>query len=221
MRFQPTITALLAAGALAAAFGLGTVGEKPERATPGTAPVAEAAADAQVTAKTGDHGVVVGDSDVDVDHQSGFAVNAFPPTLPDQKWHQNAWRRQDCMDCHETGVQDAPIVRHIGLPALAKQVKCRWCHVLIPGKTEARPASERPPEVNDEYASWAFPPMMPNNSRHRGAWGKNQCLVCHEEGVRGAPKVNHDPGLPRLALMVKCRSCHVQVRSNETSPWDW
>ncbi|RMH12667.1 MAG: hypothetical protein D6695_05945 [Planctomycetota bacterium] len=163
---------------------------------------------------------VIGAMPPDIDARTGFAAHAFPPTIPDQAWHHEAWIREDCLSCHETGVQDAPIVRHRGLPALALQAKCRSCHVLVPGKTEARPASARPPEVNDQFAPEAFPPMMPNNDRHVGAWTNRQCLVCHETGVGRAPLVDHGPQIPRLALMANCRSCHVQVRSTETSPWD-
>lgn len=155
-----------------------------------------------------------------IDTQTGFAVHAFPPTIPDRDWHRDAWIREDCLACHETGVQEAPIVRHRGLPALTLQAKCRSCHVLIPGITEARPREARPPEENDNFAPDAFPPMMPNTSDHVGAWGKSQCLVCHETGVGRAPVVNHGPRIPRLALIVQCRTCHVQVRSTETSPWD-
>lgn len=155
-----------------------------------------------------------------IDPDTGFAVHAFPPTIPDRDWHRDAWIREDCMSCHETGVQSAPIVRHLGMPALALQSKCRSCHVLIPGQTEARPPEARPPEENDNFEANAFPPMIPNTPDHVGAWGKTDCLVCHETGVGRAPKVDHDPMIPRLALIAQCRSCHVQVRSDETSPWD-
>lgn len=182
------------------------------RATPRqTAPVPRTDAPEQAT--------IVRTSDMTLDNESGFAANAFPPTLPDAEWHREAWTRQDCLACHETGVGDAPIVRHKGLPAIALKVKCRSCHVLIPGKTEARPASERQPEINDLFAEDAFPPMMPNTPEHSRAWGKNDCLICHEQGIAGAPIVDHGERIPKLALMVKCRTCHVQVRSTDTSPW--
>ncbi len=158
--------------------------------------------------------VVVGESDIEIDPETGFAVAAFPPTIPDREWHQDAWNKNNCLDCHETGVQDAPMIRHKGLPDITYQSKCRTCHVLIPGNTEYVPKVEE-----SEFASWAFPPMMPNNESHAQAWGKNNCLLCHESSVRGAPKVKHK-GLPRMTLKSKCRTCHVQVRSHMSSPWN-
>lgn len=214
MRFQPTITALLATGALCAAFGLGAIAEQDAKS--------DLAAWSRAKTPVDPTSTVVKTTTETIDAETGFAENAFPPTIPDQEWHREAWTRTDCMTCHETGVQEAPILRHTsGLPALAIQAKCRTCHVLVPGKTEARPASARTPEVNDEFAADAFPPMMPNTKDHRGAWGKNDCMICHETGSKVAPPVDHGPRIPRLALISKCRTCHVQVRSNETSPWDW
>jgi Cytochrome c554 and c-prime len=158
--------------------------------------------------------VVVGESDIAIDPETGFAVAAFPPTIPDREWHQNAWLKNNCLDCHETGVGDAPMIRHKGLPRITYQSKCRSCHVLIPGKTDYVPKVEESP-----FESWAFPPMLPNNDNHAKAWGKRDCLMCHESGVKDAPVVKHE-GLPRLTLRSKCRTCHVQIRSQTTSPWD-
>ncbi len=161
--------------------------------------------------------VVVGKSDIELDPETGFALAAFPPTIPDRAWHQDAWFVNDCLNCHETGVEDAPMIRHVGLPEIAFESKCRSCHVLIPG--EANYVTDVPEfDPVTGFASWAFPPMMPNNDKHEQAWGKSNCMMCHEDGTRGAPIVKHK-GLPRIALVSKCRSCHVQVRSDETSPW--
>ena len=52
-------------------------------------------------------------------------------------YHKNAWTRTDCMTCHEAGVQEAPKLRHVSLPDLAKHAKCRTCHVLVPGQEPA------------------------------------------------------------------------------------
>lgn len=52
------------------------------------------------------------------------------------------------------------------------------------------------------------------------AAGKARCLVCHETGVGRAPIVDHGDRIPRLALIVQCRSCHVRIRSDQSSPWD-
>ncbi len=158
--------------------------------------------------------VVVGEWDIEIDPETGFALAAFPPTIPDREWHQDAWLVDNCLDCHETGVQDAPMIRHKGLPDITFQSKCRSCHVLIPGNTDSTPKVE-----DSEFASWAFPPMMPNNDNHDQAWGKNNCLLCHEDGTMDSPVIKHE-GLPRIVLKAKCRTCHVQIRSHMTSPWD-
>ena len=158
--------------------------------------------------------VVVGESDIELDPETGFALAAFPPTIPDRgEWHREAWFVNDCLDCHETGVQGAPQIRHTGLPEIALQSKCRTCHVLIPGNIEFTPDAK-----DLEFASWAFPPMMPNNYKHIQAWGERNCMMCHEDGTLGAPVVKHD-GLPEITLIAKCRTCHVQVRSHMSSPW--
>ena len=65
--------------------------------------------------------------------QSDFAPGAFPPTVSDTDYHRRSWTRSDCLACHETGVQEAPVMRHTSVPALAKDAKCRTCHVFIAG----------------------------------------------------------------------------------------
>lgn len=161
--------------------------------------------------------VIVGESDIKLDPETGFALAAFPPTIPDREWHKNAWFVNDCLSCHETGVGDAPMIRHVGLPEIVFDSKCRSCHVLIPGEANYDTSV---PEFDPEtgFASWAFPPLMPNNDKHEQAWGNRNCMMCHEDGIQNAPIVKH-VGLPQIALESKCRSCHVQVRSHETSPW--
>ncbi len=62
-----------------------------------------------------------------------FAAGAFPPTLSDKEYHQRHWTRNDCLTCHETGVKGAPKMKHTSLPPLAKEVKCRSCHVPAGG----------------------------------------------------------------------------------------
>ncbi len=158
---------------------------------------------------------VTGCVPLEIDAGTGFAVNAFPPTLTDQTYHQDAWMTNDCLRCHETGVGEAPMVRHRGLPAIALAAQCRSCHVASPGDTRPRPRREKP----SPYAANAFPPLMPNTPDHKGAWGENDCLMCHKKGISGAGKVVHK-GMPEILLKARCRTCHVQVRSHQTSPWD-
>ncbi len=135
----------------------------------------------------------------------------YPPTLSDTKWHRDAWSHNDCLRCHETGVGDAPQLEHVGLPSILTEAKCRTCHVFIPGS----PKSEREPAPSP-FEPWAFPPMIPASSSHVATWQRDDCLMCHESGLRDAPRVVHR-NMPRLLLEVKCRTCHVQVRAVEAT----
>ncbi len=142
------------------------------------------------------------------DKQDGeFDVGAFPPTVPDTEWHADAWWHNDCMRCHETGVGDAPELAHRGMSPILIEAKCRTCHVLIPG---SKPRGAKVASV--EFEANAFPPMIPASRSHPTAWFKDDCLLCHEEGTKGAPKLVHQ-GLPPVLRTAKCRTCHVQVRS--------
>lgn len=136
----------------------------------------------------------------------------FPPIVPDTEWHQDAWWRQDCLRCHETGVGEAPRVLHRSLPGLALQAKCRSCHVLLPG---AKPGPKPEPTPEESwYERNAFPPMIPASGSHTSTWLRDDCLLCHEEGLVGAPKIVHE-GMPKVLQEAKCRTCHVQVRAVE------
>jgi len=146
-----------------------------------------------------------------------FADNAFPPTVPDTQWHQDAWLKNDCLRCHETGVQDAPRVIHKDLPIVLLTAKCRTCHVLIPGQAPAK--SLTPLVEPGDFAANAFPPMIPDSGSHRNVWRKDDCLLCHRTGVKDAPIVKHRD-MPKILLTAKCRSCHVQVRSHMINPDD-
>ncbi len=64
---------------------------------------------------------------------SPFAPGAFPPTLSDTEDHRNSWTRADCLTCHETGENESPVMKHASLPEVAKQAKCRTCHVFVEG----------------------------------------------------------------------------------------
>ncbi len=135
-----------------------------------------------------------------------FQSNAFPPTLSDLSYHRKGWSKNDCLRCHETGVGKAPAVHHKGMPKRLLTAKCRSCHVRIPG-SKAKVIKKDSKGFLDN----AFPPMIPNSPSHKRVWGNNNCLLCHDSGIRGAPIVKHK-GMPRILLKSKCRSCHVQVR---------
>ncbi len=187
---------------------------QPEGDTETTATISGSSAESDAVVQTGASKPVVQPIADEVDPMTGFATNAFPPLIPDTEWHQEAWLRQDCLRCHETGVGDAPMIIHRGIPEIALYAKCRSCHVLVDGHQ----MPDRPAEEDSFFASNAFPPMMPNSESHMNAWTTLDCLMCHETGIMDAPIVIHD-GLPAIYLQVKCRSCHVQVRSGETDPW--
>lgn len=67
----------------------------------------------------------------EVDPETGFALNAFPPPMTDTAWHQDAWYTQDCLECHGEGSDDAPKIQHAGMPENLLHARCRTCHVLI------------------------------------------------------------------------------------------
>ncbi len=146
-----------------------------------------------------------------------FAENAFPPILSDTEWHRDGWLDTDCLRCHETGVEEAPQVKHEGMPAVLLSVKCRSCHVLVPG--ESADAVVIKQAVSSIFNEDAFPPMLPNSRAHIDSWTTTDCLLCHEDGTKGAPVVKHESQhLPRMLLKVKCRTCHIQVRAIDDPP---
>ncbi len=150
------------------------------------------------------------------DREVVFEKNAFPQTVSDVDYHKGAWMKDDCLRCHETGVEDAPKVVHEGLAPVLLTAKCRSCHVLIPG---SKPVKRTPPPTRFEPD--AFPPMIPASQRHRDAWLVDNCMLCHDKSrVAGAPMVKHE-GLPPLLLKSKCRSCHVQVRTADVMTVGW
>jgi len=150
-------------------------------------------------------------TNAEVAHEAEFLSNAFPPVIPDTDWHQEAWFRDDCLRCHETGVGQSPQIVHEGMAQILLKAKCRSCHVFIEG-TPAPPVEEHDSQFNAN----AFPPMIPASGSHRTAWIKDDCLLCHEDGNSGAPVIVHE-GMPDVLLQAKCRSCHVQIRSDEAS----
>ena len=145
-----------------------------------------------------------------------FASNAFPPTLSDAEWHQGGWGDNACLRCHETGVAKAPRVFHKNMPDVLLKAKCRSCHVRIPGDgVDAVVINQEQDRFFDEHA---FPPMLPNSKAHVDTWRTEDCMRCHEEGLKNAPITKHaSQHMPRLLLKVKCRTCHVQVRAIESA----
>ncbi|MDF1837747.1 MAG: hypothetical protein P1V35_07765 [Planctomycetota bacterium] len=134
-----------------------------------------------------------------------FASNAFPPTMPENSSHANAWLKDDCLSCHGDGINGAPRLAHRGMPQLLKQARCRTCHIP---RNEALATAEGAGLEQLLFARNAFPPTLPNDKNHVGAWLRDDCLRCHQGGIGGAPRVLHQ-GMPDLLLEARCRSCHV------------
>ena len=192
--------------------------EEPERLapTPAATPALQAPEDARhVTAGLaaltdqpylldGAAAVFVPQEDL-VDHEE-FLVNAFPPMLPTSEVHKEAWLRDDCILCHETGVSGAPLIRHRGLPELLRQAKCRSCHVAP--DPDAGELTDLLGNVVGEFEVDAFPPTLPSDDSHSNPWMRQDCLLCHKWGVGLAPKVRHN-GMSELLLQAKCRTCHL------------
>jgi len=65
-----------------------------------------------------------------------FADNAFPPVLPadgDHRVGTESWMQETCLNCHEGGANDAPVVVHEGMADILLQGKCRTCHTTSEG----------------------------------------------------------------------------------------
>ena len=145
-----------------------------------------------------------------------FASNAFPPTLSDTEWHRGGWDLNACLRCHETGVGKAPRVFHKNMPVVLLKAKCRSCHVLIPGDSVDAVVVKH--ENDAFFDDHAFPPMLPNSKAHVDTWRTDNCMRCHEDGLKDAPVTKHaSQHMPRLLLKAKCRTCHVQVRAIESA----
>ncbi len=137
------------------------------------------------------------------------AAHAFPPVVTDSKQHKDAWWKNDCLRCHETGVGDAPKIVHRDLPQILLTAQCRTCHVQVKGAKPSVKVTHDP-----RFDANAFPPQIPASVSHPDVWMRDDCLKCHESGLRGAPIVKHE-GMPKLLLLSKCRTCHTQVRAVE------
>lgn len=133
-----------------------------------------------------------------------FAQNAFPPTMPEDTSHADAWLKDDCLQCHEDGINGATRVSHRGMSRDLMQARCRTCH--LPGNKALATAEGSLEELL--FARNAFPPTLPNDKDHQGAWLRDDCLKCHQGGIAGAPKVQHE-GMSSILLEARCRTCHV------------
>ncbi|MCP5020776.1 MAG: hypothetical protein GY930_03275 [bacterium] len=133
-----------------------------------------------------------------------FAQNAFPPTMPEDSSHADAWLKDDCLKCHEDGSNGATRVSHRGMSRALLQSRCRTCHV--PDNKALATAEGSLEELL--FARNAFPPTLPNDKDHQGAWLRDDCLKCHQGGIARAPKVQHE-GMSSILLEAQCRTCHV------------
>ncbi len=133
-----------------------------------------------------------------------FAQNAFPPTMPEDSSHADAWLKDDCLKCHEDGINGATRVSHRGMSRDLLQSRCRTCHV--PDNAALATAEGSLEELL--FARNAFPPTLPNDKDHQGAWLRDDCLKCHQGGIAGAHKVQHE-GMSSILLEAQCRTCHV------------
>lgn len=146
------------------------------------------------------------------DDEEGFALNAFPPMLPDTDAHTGAWMRDDCLLCHQEGLKGAPFVTHRDMSRLLLQANCRTCHVAA--DPDAGPLTNLAGEELMEFSVDAFPPTLPVDDDHSQGWLRSDCLQCHKWGLNGAQKVRHT-GMSPLLLQANCRSCHVPGTSSE------
>jgi len=63
-------------------------------------------------------------------------------------------------------------------------------------------------EVDVVFADNAFPPLLPKDDDHAGAWMRTDCLLCHDNQDKDAPQIQHE-GMSSWLLKARCRSCHL------------
>ncbi len=150
---------------------------------------------------------------------TAFEQDAFPPLLPNTEDHANAWTNDNCLMCHENGVGQAPKIVHKDMSLILLKARCRTCHLWIPmdendfeGESFEKPAANR--VMVDGFTDNAFPPLLPGDEVHAGAWLKSDCMFCHEKGVRESPVVEH-AGMSDILLQARCRSCHLPAEQEE------
>lgn len=118
-----------------------------------------------------------------------------PPKIP----HVLEGREGQCLACHEAGVVGAPKIpaKHAGRTG----DMCPLCHV--PAGASAPMLATAPahsPGVKPISSTAGGPPQIPHSLE-----GRNQCLMCHEAGVAGAPKV---PASHAGRTSDMCPACH-------------
>lgn len=65
-----------------------------------------------------------------------FADNAFPPVIPADDNHRtgvDSWMQETCLDCHTSGRNGAPEIKHEGMADILLDSKCRSCHTTSEG----------------------------------------------------------------------------------------
>lgn len=63
-------------------------------------------------------------------------------------------------------------------------------------------------DVDVTFADNAFPPLLPKDDDHAGAWMRTDCLLCHDNEDKDAPQIEHE-GMSSWLLEARCRSCHL------------
>ncbi|MDE3091042.1 MAG: ammonia-forming cytochrome c nitrite reductase subunit c552, partial [Chloroflexota bacterium] len=113
-----------------------------------------------------------------------------PPQIPHAKEGHT-----DCLSCHEKGVNGAPKFPpdHTG----RTNDMCLGCHTFKPGAASATAA---PTAASTPATLSNVPPPIPHTLE-----GRDQCLVCHQTGGGGAPKVPADHA---GRTNDQCRTCH-------------
>ena len=71
-------------------------------------------------------------------------------------------------------------------------------------------------QTQAEFAPGAFPPTLSGEDYHAESWTRSDCLVCHDQGVKDAPKMKHT-SVPAIAADSKCRTCHVLIADQKAS----
>jgi hypothetical protein len=108
--------------------------------------------------------------------------------------------RQDCLSCHEQGVNGAPKfpANHAG----RTNDMCQGCHHPAAGAAPTSTPAVVPTATAGAAPTSAAggPPPIPHD-----VIGRDDCLVCHATGQAGAPKVPDDHA---GRTKDTCRTCH-------------
>lgn len=128
---------------------------------------------------------------------SSTSSGGFPVTTPPKIPHALDGRAL-CLMCHQDGLVGAPKV--LGTHAGRTNEMCQGCHKA----PVAPPVTTTPGVPPVTSPTTTAVPTSPPNVPH-SLDGRSSCLMCHQDGLAGAPKV---PGTHAGRTNDICQACH-------------